>query len=421
MTTYDTVIRGGHVIDPASGLSEVADVAIAGGTIAAVEAAIHPSMARDVIDATGKFVTPGLIDLHTHIYWGVTYWGIEPDPVAARSGVTTWLDVGSAGGYTWPGFRRYVVEPASVRVLALLNLSSIGLVAPTWELANLDYCDVELAKLMIEANRDLIVGIKARIDPNTTRGVGIRPLELARELADAVSLPLMVHIGAGPPSLKEIAAWLRPGDILTHCFTGRDNRVIDDEGMVLPYMLVLKEAGVVFDIGHGTGSFSFETAVAMIDQGILPDVISTDIHQLAVQGPCFDMPTTLSKFLSLGMTLEQVVERATTAPAKAMRRPDLGTLAVGSPADVAVFQMETGDFTFQDIHLNERRGDRLLVNTLTMVGGDTLPVVEERPLHPWSLLPETQRGKVIPLRPVPAESTGDELTHSPLDRLPGAV
>ena len=421
MTTYDTVIRGGHVIDPASGLSEVADVAVAGGQIAAVEAVIHPSTAREVIDASGRYVTPGLIDLHTHVYWGVTYWGIEPDPVAARSGVTTWLDVGSAGGYTWPGFRRYVAEPARVRVLALLNLSSIGLVAPTWELANLDYCDVELAKLMVEANRDLIVGIKARIDRNTTRGVGIRPLELARELADAVDLPLMAHIGAGPPSLEEIAAWLRPGDILTHCFTGQGNRVVDDGGKAFPYMLALKEAGVVFDIGHGTGSFSFETAAAMVDQGVLPDVISTDIHQLAVQGPCFDMPTTLSKFLTLGMTLEQVIERATTAPAKAMRRPDLGTLAVGSPADLAVFRMETGDFTFQDVHLNERRGDRLLVNTLTMVGGEVLPVMEERPLHPWSVLPETQRGKVIPLRPVPRESPGDELSHSPLDSLPGAV
>ncbi len=421
MAAFDTVIKGGHVIDPASGRSEVLDVAIAGGKIAAVEAGIEPGSAGEVIDAAGLYVTPGLIDLHTHIYWGVTYWGIEPDPVAARSGVTTWLDVGSAGGYTWPGFRRYVAEPARVRVLALLNLSSIGLVAPTWELSNLDYCDVELATLMIEANRDLIVGIKARIDRNTTRGVGIRPLEVARELADAVELPLMVHIGAGPPSLEEIAAWLRPGDILTHCFTGQANRVMDDEGRAFPYMLALKEAGVVFDIGHGTGSFSFETAAVMLDQGVLPDVISTDLHQLSVQGPCFDMPTTLSKFLALGMTLDQVIERATTAPAAAMRRPDLGTLAVGSPADVALFRLETGDFTFQDIHLNERRGDRLLVNALTMVAGEALPVVEERPLHAWSVLPETQRGKVIPLRPVPAESPGREMAHSPLDMLPGAV
>ena len=421
MAGHDIVIRGGHVIDPASGRSEVIDVAVSGGKIAAVEAGIDAGAAGEVIDAAGQFVTPGLIDLHTHVYWGVTYWGIEPDPIAARSGVTTWLDVGSAGGYTWPGFRRYVAEPSKVRVLALLNLSSIGLVAPTWELSNLDYCDLELAKLIIDENRDLVVGIKARIDRNTTRGVGIRPLELARELADAVDLPLMVHIGAGPPTLEEIATWLRPGDILTHCFTGQANRVIDDERRAFPYMLALKEAGVVFDIGHGTGSFSFETAEAMLDQGVLPDVISTDIHQLAVQGPCFDMPTTLSKFLSLGMTLEQVIERATTTPAKAMRRTDLGTLAVGSPADIALFKLETGDFTFQDIHMNERRGDRLLMNTLTMVAGETLTVVEEPPLQPWAVLPESQRGRVIPLRPVPAEAPGPELAHSPLDTLPGAV
>ena len=416
MAAYDIVVQGGHVVDPSSGRSALLDVAIAGGKIAAVEAGIDPADAGEVVDASGQYVTPGLIDLHTHIYWGVTYWGIEPESVAARSGVTTWLDVGSAGSYTWPAFRRWVAEPATVRVLALLNLSSIGLVAPSWELANLDYCDVGLVETMVDANRDLIVGIKARIDRNTTRGVGLRPLELAREAADRVRLPLMVHIGAGPPGLEEIAALMRPGDILTHCFTGQANRVVDDERHVFPFMLALKEAGVVFDIGHGTGSFSFETAEAMLDQGILPDVISTDIHQLAVQGPCFDMPTTLSKFLSLGMTVEQVIERATTAPAAAIRRPDLGTLAVGSPADVALFRLETGDFTFQDVHLNERLGDRLLVNTLTMVAGEALPVVEEAPLMPWAILPETQRGKVIPLRPVPAAAR-DQLDHAPHDAI----
>ena len=398
MAVYDTVIQGGHVIDPASGRSEVLDVAVAGGTIAAVGADIDAGSAGEVIDASGQYVTPGLIDLHTHIYWGVTYWGIEPDPVAARSGVTTWLDVGSAGGYTWPGFRRYVAEPSKVRVLALLNLSSIGLVAPTWELSNLDYCDLELAKLMIEEHRDLIVGIKARIDRNTTRGVGIRPLELARELADAVDLPLMVHIGAGPPSLEEIAGWMRPGDILTHCFTGQANRVIDDDRRVFPYMLALKEAGVVFDIGHGTGSFSFETAEAMLHQGILPDVISTDIHQMAIQGPCFDMPITLSKFLNLGMTIEQVIACATVNAAEAMRRCDLGTLTVGSVADVATFRLDEGRFTFQDIHLNERKGNQLLVNTMTMIDGEVLPIVDEPPLQPWAKLPAHQAGKVIPVR-----------------------
>ena len=398
MTQFDLVIGGGHVIDPANGRTGIADVAISNGKIAAVETDIARDLAARVIEASGQYVTPGLIDLHTHVYWGVTYWGIEPDPVAARSGVTTWLDVGSAGGYTFPGFRRWVSEPAKTRVFALLNLSSIGLVAPTWELSNIDYCDIDLAAMIVEGNRDLILGIKARIDAMTTRGTGIEPLARARTLADKVDLPLMVHIGAAPPSLAEIVEYLRPGDILTHCFTGQPNKIVDGTGAVFPSIKELHDRGLVLDIGHGAGSFSFETAEAMLDQGILPDVISTDIHQLAIQGPCFDMPVTLSKFLNLGMTIEQVIACATVNAARAIRKEELGTLSVGSPADLATFRMDVGTFTFQDIHMNERSGERLLVNTMTMIDGEVLPVCEDRPLQPWAKLPEHQAGKVKPVR-----------------------
>jgi len=394
---FETVIKGGRVIDPASGLDDVRDVAIAGGKVAAVEASID-SGGAEVIDATGKIVTPGLIDLHTHIYWGVTYWGIEPDPVAAKTGVTTWLDVGSAGSYTFPAFRRYVAEASKAKVFSLLNLSAIGLVAPTWELSNLDYCNVDLATMMIDQNRDLILGIKARIDRNTTRGTGIRPLELARELADRVGLPLMVHIGAGPPTIDEVAEHLRPGDILTHCFTGGDMKILNDDGKVNPTIKDLQDRGLVLDIGHGTGSFSFETTEAMFAQGVMPDVISSDIHQMARQGPMFDMPTTLSKFLSFGMSLPDTIARATSRPAAAMRRTDLGTLAVGSAADVAVWTLEEGEFTFYDVDLNARTGTTQLVNTLTMVDGKRLEEQPELPMHPWTKLPERQH-PVIGLRP----------------------
>lgn len=389
---YDTVIVGGRVIDPASETDAVRDVGITDGKIAAVEAGIDTRDARSVIDAHGQIVTPGLVDLHTHIYWGVTYWGIEADPVAAQTGVTTWLDVGSSGAYTFPGFRRYVVEQTRSRVFALLNLSSIGLVAQTWELSNLDYCDLDLATGVVEENRDLILGIKARIDRNTTRGTGIRPLELARELADRVGLPLMVHIGAGPPTIDEVAHLLRPGDILTHCFTGGDMRIVRDDGKVNPKIRELQEQGLVLDIGHGTGSFSYETAEAMLDQGVLPDVISSDIHQMARQGPMFDMPTTLSKFLNLGMSLPDVIARATTNPATAMRRPDLGTLRVGSPADVGIFRIEEGEYTFYDAPMNARKGSTRLLNTDTLVDGEPLPRIPERPMHFWSSVPEHQRG-----------------------------
>ncbi|HEY8291541.1 MAG TPA: amidohydrolase/deacetylase family metallohydrolase [Thermomicrobiales bacterium] len=389
---YDTIIAGGDVLDPGAGIGGRLDVGITGGRVAAIAPNLDRAMAHTVFDATGQYVTPGLVDLHTHIYWGVTYWGIEADPVAARSGVTTWLDVGSAGAYSFPGFRRYIAEPNRVRTFALLNLSAIGLIAPTYELATLEYCNVPLATSIVEENRDIILGIKARIDASTTRGVGIRPLELARELADTVGLPLMVHIGTSPPTLDDILALLRPGDILTHCFrTQGEHRIIGANGRVREDVIALHDAGLILDIGHGTGSFGFDTAEIALAQGILPDVISSDIHQLAVQGPMFDMPTTLSKFLHLGMSLPDVIERATSRPAAAMRRPDLGTIAPGSAADIAIFRLEEGEYTFYDTQMVARQGTRRLVNTLTMVDGVPLPRIPERKRMVWANLPAHQQ------------------------------
>ncbi|MGD9712195.1 MAG: amidohydrolase/deacetylase family metallohydrolase [Thermomicrobiales bacterium] len=400
---YDVLIRGGQVVEPGTGQSGKRDVAVKDGKIAAVAESIDASMAKEVIDAGGQYVTPGLVDLHTHVYWGSTFWGIEPDPVAARSGCTTWLDVGSSGAYSFPGLRRHVVETAKAKIFVLLNLSSIGLIGPSWEFANPDYWDLELAQTIIEANRDVVIGIKARIDSSTTRGVGIAPLAKARELADLVDLPLMTHIGSGPPSIREVIPHLRPGDILTHCFTGGDMRIIDEHGKILPEIRDLREAGLILDIGHGTGSFSFETTEKMLEQGYLPDVISTDIHQMAIQGPAFDMPTTMSKFLALGMSLEEVIERSTAKPAAAMRRTDCGSLAVGQAADIAVFRIEEGDFTFQDVRMNERKGSQLLRNTATFIDGELLERVPLPKLQPWAVLPQHQRGRVNPITEIPAK------------------
>ena len=400
LARYDLLITGGDVLDPAAGINGKFDVAIAGGRIAAIEPSIDPARADRTIDASGQIVTPGLVDLHTHIYWGVTYWGIEADPVAARTGVTTWLDVGSAGAYTFPGFRRYIAEPNRVRTFCLLNLSSIGLVAPSWEFQNPNHWDVDLAEKIVNDNRDIILGIKARIDSKTTRGVGIAPLGKARELADRVGLPLMTHIGIAPPAIEEVLEWLRPGDILTHCFTGHDMRLIDDDGQVLPHLRALHEAGVVLDVGHGTGSFAYATAEAMLGEGMKPDVISSDIHQTAIQGPMFDLPTTLSKFLNLGMSLEEVIACATVNAARAMRLDSVGTLAPGSAADIAIFALEKGDFRFYDIEMNERPGDRMLVNTLTMIDGVELERLPERELHFWATVPEAQMAATSPGEPM---------------------
>ncbi|MGC4193269.1 MAG: amidohydrolase/deacetylase family metallohydrolase [Thermomicrobiales bacterium] len=389
-TRFDTVITGGELVDPGAGHIGRFDIGIRDGKVAAVEPSIPAEAGDRAIDASGQVVTPGLVDLHTHVYWGATYWGIEADPVAARSGVTTWLDVGSAGGYSFPGFREWIVGGSTAKVYALLNVSSIGLIAPTWELTNPDYWDVDLAAQVVEENRDIILGIKARIDRNTTRGVGIAPLEKARELADRVGLPLMTHIGNGPPTIDDVAAWLRPGDILTHCFTGNDMAIADEHGNIRPEIAQLQQDGLILDIGHGAGSFGYRVAESMLEHGILPDVISSDIHQLSVQGPMFDLPTTLSKFLNLGMNLPQVVACATVNAARAVHLEDAGTLALGKPADVALFRIEEGEFTFYDSVMTARTGSKMLVNTLTLVDGQELPRKAERPLHFWSRLDEKQ-------------------------------
>lgn len=408
---YDLLIQGGRLIDPGAGKSGRFDIAVRDGHVAAVTERVDPATSRRVVDASGQIVTPGLIDLHTHVYWGATYWGIEADPVAARSGVTTWLDVGSAGGYSFPGFREYIVKPARTRIYSLLNLSSIGLIAPTWELANPDYWDVGLAAEVVERNRDVILGIKARIDARTTRGVGIEPMKHARALADRVGLPLMTHIGTAPPTMEELLPYLRPGDILTHCFTWQDMGIFQPDGHVRPEIRALQEQGLILDLGHGTGSFGFDVAEAMMADGILPDVISTDIHQLAVQGPAFDMPTTLSKFLNLGMSLEDVITRATINAAKAVHLDHLdhlGTLAVGSPADISLFRLEEGEYTFYDVRMDARGGQQRLVSTATFVDGHELPRMSERELHFWAELPEAQRPilQVHPGEPVPEATAG---------------
>lgn len=388
---FDLLIKGGDLINP-GGQSGRLDVGIRRNRVAAIEADLPAESAARVVDASGQIVTPGLIDLHTHVYHNVTFWGIHADPVAARSGVTTWLDVGSAGAFNVLGFREWVTKPSVSRLYGLLNISSIGLTAATLELTNLEYCDVDLCVKLIEQNPDLLLGIKARIDRNTTRGTGLEPLRRAREAADRVQRPLMVHIGGGPPTLNEVLEHMRPGDILTHCFTGHDMRIIDDTGALLEAAARAWNSGVILDIGHGAGSFSFETAEKLISAGHKPDVISTDIHQMSIHGPLYDMPTCLSKFLALGMSLADVIRAATVNAAAAMGMADeIGTLRVGALADVALFRVLDGDFPFYDVHMNQRNGKQLLRNTMTIINGRELPRTCDGPTAPWIELSENQQ------------------------------
>ena len=389
---FDLLIKGGEVVDPGGGRSGRLDVAVKRNRIAAVDPDIPAESAFRVIDAAGRHVTPGLVDLHTHVNYGLGFYGIRPDPIAARSGVTTWLDVGSSGAYNFLGFREFIIEKARARIYALLNISSIGLTARTWELANPGYCDVDICCEIIDLNRDILLGVKVRIDALTTSGRGLAPLHSAREAADRCELPLMTHIGAGPPEIDGVIELMRPGDILTHCFTGGTMRIVEESGNLRETVKRAWDAGLVMDIGHGAGSFSFQTAEALMAQGYRPDVISSDIHQMSVSGPMFDMPTCLSKFLSLGMSFSEVIHAATERPAAVMGlEKEIGTLRPGALADIALFEIIDGDFTFYDVFMNPRPGKQLVRNTLTIIDGREMAHQSDDPLMPWIELSEDQQ------------------------------
>lgn len=369
----DLLIKGGSVVDPGAGLAGQLDVAVEGDRIVAVEPAIPAESACRVIDAEREIVTPGLVDIHTHVYRGMTYWGIDADSLASRTGVTTWVDAGSAGAFTFLGFRESIVEPAQVRIRSWLNISAIGLVAPNYELAHLEHCDVDLCRLTGERNRDLVVGLKVRMGAPAVGENGMDPMRRARRAADLLGLPLMVHIGFGPPDIDEVIELMRAGDVLTHCFTGGSMRLIDEHGRARKSVEHACRTGVVMDVGHGTGSFSYAVAEELIAQGKKPDVISSDAHQLSVNGPMFDLPTCMSKFMGLGMSLEEVVEAATSRPAGLLHLDAVGSLRPGSYADIALFTLKPGPFRVFDAQLEERELPTVLRNTCTVVGGRVLP------------------------------------------------
>jgi len=380
---YDIIIHGGHLIDPIAGRNGRFDVAISRNRIAAVAPTIDLSHGRKHIDASGRLVFPGLIDLHTHVYHSVTYWGIAPDALAARSGVTTWVDVGSAGAYNFTGLREFIMRQCDSRIVTFLNISGVGLTAPFGEHVNLDNCDVDLCCDIVDRHRDIIVGIKARIEGKTVGANGLEPLRRARQAADRTGLPMMVHIGSGPPELDAVLEYLKAGDILTHCYTGGTMRVTGHGGVPHASIVAAAQRGVILDVGHGAGSFDFAVAEGMLAAGLLPDVISSDMHQLSVHGPMFDLPTCMSKFLAIGVPLETTVAAVTARPAQLLDLRDVGTLQVGALADVAVMRLHEGEFHFYDIDMQSRVGRHLLRNELTILNGRPMPHTPLPTPAPW--------------------------------------
>jgi dihydroorotase len=371
---HDLLLKGGTLIDPAQRVHAVKDVAFAAGRVSAVGDGLARAGAAEVIDCAGRIVAPGMIDLHVHVFWGVSHYGIAPDPHCVAHGVTTAVDAGSAGADTFPGFRRYVIDVSATRLFAQLNISSQGML--TREIGELDdirYASVPRALATIEQHRDVILGVKVRLSRRTIVGeaAGIRPLHLAREAADAAGLPIMVHPQeAWCDSLDDILAVLRDRDILTHCYHGLSHGILTADGTVRRSVREAMERGVIFDVGHGAGSFRWEVAEAALRQGVEPQTISSDLHAYNVHGPVHDLATTVSKFLHLGLPLDDALRKVTATPAEVIRMAgEIGTLRVGAWGDAVVFTLDEGRVELVDSHGGMRIGRHRLVPTTVVRAG----------------------------------------------------
>ncbi|HYW01212.1 MAG TPA: amidohydrolase/deacetylase family metallohydrolase [Candidatus Acidoferrum sp.] len=374
MKAYDTIIHEGMMIDPLQGMHEVTDVAIKDGMVAKVGRGLSEDDAVEVIDATDKIVCPGFVDLHVHVYEGVSHYGINADEHCLKMGSTTVLDAGSAGADTFMGFRKYVIEVSETRIFAMLNISSLGMISPAvGELEDIRYADVQKAVKVCEKNKDVIMGIKVRLSREMVGNNGLQPLMKAKEAAEAVGRPIMVHIGDTPSPLREILIELRQGDILTHCFTGLPNGIIGKDGDVIPEAREAMKRGVIFDVGHGQGSFSFDIARNALQQGVEPNTISSDLHSYNVNGPVFDLATTASKFIHLGLPIEGVIAKITCIPADFLGlQGTIGTLRTGANADLVVLREESGNFVLEDSYGRKENTNHRLNPTMIMKRGHVI-------------------------------------------------
>ncbi|MBB3999520.1 amidohydrolase/deacetylase family metallohydrolase [Aureimonas pseudogalii] len=322
----------------------------ADGRIRSVGPALPPTPGARIVEGGGAYVSPGWTDLHAHVWHGGTDISIRPKLAGMQRGVTTIVDAGSAGEATFHGFREYIIEPADERILAFLNIGSIGLVAcnRVSELIDIRSIDIDRTIAVVEANRDLIVGIKCRASHVILGSWGITPVKVAKKVAKILKLPMMIHVGEPPPTYDEVLELLRPGDIITHCFNGKaGGSIVEDEDL---WDLVTKcaDQGIRLDVGHGGASFSFKVAEIAIQRGLLPFSISTDLHDHSLNGPVWDMATTMSKLLSVGMPFEAVVTASTTAPMSAVKLATDDLLGIGKVAELTVFDLVDSDLSVRD-------------------------------------------------------------------------
>ena len=378
---FDLVIKGGDVLDPSQQLRGRRDIGIRWGVVEAVEQAIPAERATKLIDATGKLVTPGLVDLHCHVYPYGSAIGIPADELVQFQGTTTVVSAGDAGVNNLAALRRFIVAQTRARMYAFLHIANNGLSAfPVAELYNIDNAQVEACAMGLAENPDFLLGVKVRMSENVIFKHGLEPLKRGIQACEMCGWPakMMVHIGGVETKelMSDILNLLRPGDVLTHCYSGAPNLAgaftnIVQDGKLLPAALAAKQRGVLFDVGHGGGSFDFTVAEVAIPGGCTPDTISSDIHVFSGNSPGMPfLPNVMSKFLAMGLPLEQVVAMATINPAKIINRaPKIGTLQVGAPGDVTIMDLVEGPVTFVDTRNNKRDGKLLLRPVQTVING----------------------------------------------------
>src|SRR5438034_3609684 len=371
---YDLLISEGEVVDPGSGLRGRLDVGIAGGKIAEVAPVLPTEDARRTISAKSRLVTPGLIDVHTHIFVNCSDMGEHTDRLCNSSGVTTVCDAGSAGSANFAGLRFVVDKAVRTRARAFVNLSAIGIngTARSGELAHFPYADPEGCARTIAENRDLAIGVKLRYGPGIVWEYTTEPIKLARKTAAMAGVPLMIHITDSPIPLPDILAEMIPGDIITHCYHGRAHGIMGEEKqLVLKEVVEAQRHGIIFDCAHGRNHFSFPMIQKALDQGFLPDTISTDLTVTsATKGPVWDLTTTMSKLLHFGMKLDDIVARATAAPARILGYDGtVGTLRLGANADIALIERRNGNVDLTDSDGNTVTARERLITRMTIKDG----------------------------------------------------
>jgi dihydroorotase len=378
---FDLVIKGGDVVDPSQSLRGRRDIGIRWGVVEAIETDIPVARALKTIDAAGKLVTPGLIDLHCHVYPYGSAIGIPADELVPYQCTTTVVSAGDAGVNNLAALRRYIVAQTRTRMYAFLHIANNGLSAfPVAELYNIDNAQVEACARALAENPDFLIGVKVRMSENVIFKHGIEPLKRAIQACEMCGWPakMMVHIGGVETTdlMSDILDMLRPGDVLTHAYSGAPNMEgvftnIVTDGKLLPAALAAKQRGVIFDVGHGGGSFDFTVAEIAIPAGCAPDTISSDMHVFSGNSPGIPfLPNVMSKFMALGYSLEQVVTMTTTAPAGIINRAaKIGTLQLGAPADVAILELVEGPVSFVDTRNNRRDGKAWLKPVQTVING----------------------------------------------------